>query len=367
MKIQAAVLHAPGTSLTLEMVDMEAIRDDEILVRLVATGVCHTDISMMQRPFPVPQPIVLGHEGAGVVESVGAAVSKVKVGDHVVMSFNSCGYCDCCQEHETSYCHHSFSVNFLGQRSDGSVAMSKDGEAIRHNFFGQSSFASHSICNERNVVRVPSDLPLEMLGPLACGFQTGAGAVINVLRPRVAQSMVVFGAGSVGMAAIMAAKAIGVTTLIAVDIVDERLALASELGATHTLNPKSGLDVVAELKRITKTGVHFAFDTTGRPQVVRQAVDALAPRGMCGYVGGSAPGTELALDMQGMMVQGKTLRGIIEGDANSDVFIPALIQLYRLGRFPFDKLITYYPFESLNEAIADSVSGKVVKPVVRMA
>lgn len=366
LKIQAAVLQSPDTPLTWQTVDMEPIREDEILVRLVATGVCHTDIAMMHRPFPVQQPIVLGHEGAGVVAAVGRSVGKVKPGDHVVMSFNSCGYCDSCHAHASSYCHDFFGKNFLGQRDDGTTALTKDGHPIRHNFFGQSSFATYSICTERNVVKVPEDVPLEMLGPLACGIQTGAGAIINALKPKVGESLAVFGAGSVGMAAIMAAKAIGLTTIVAVDLVDERLALARELGATHTINSKSEPDVVAALRRCASAGVNFAFDTTGRPQVIRQAVDALAPRGICGYVGGSAPGTELTLDMQTMMVQGKTVRGIVEGDANPDVFIPALIKLYVLGRFPFDKLIKYYPFENLNQAIADSESGKAVKPVIRM-
>lgn len=366
MKIQAAVVRAPHAPMSMETLDLEAIRDNEILVRLVATGVCHTDIAMRDQAFPVPQPIVLGHEGAGVVEAVGRAVGKVKAGDHVVMSFNSCGHCDSCQEHAPSYCHDFFGANFAGQRPDGTSPLSRGAESIHGNFFGQSSFATYSICTERNIVKVPQSAPLELLGPLACGIQTGAGAVINALQPRMGQSLAVFGSGSVGMAAIMAARAIGLTTIIAVDLVDERLALARELGATHTLNPKAGGDTVAEIKRITGAGVHRSFETTGVMKVLRQAVESLAPRGTCGFVGASAVGTEVSLDVIDIMTQGKTLRGIVEGDANPDVFIPALIALHAQGRFPFDKLIRFYPFERLNEAIQDSEAGTVVKPVVRM-
>lgn len=366
MKIQAAVVRAPHAPMSMETLDMEAIRDNEILVRLVATGVCHTDIAMRDQAFPVPQPIVLGHEGAGIVEAVGRSVGKVKLGDHVVMSFSSCGHCDSCREHEPSYCHDFFGANFAGQRADGTTPLSKDGEPVHGNFFGQSSFATYSICTERNVVKVPQAAPLERLGPLACGIQTGAGAVINALKPRMGQSLAVFGAGSVGMAAIMAAKAIGVTTLIAVDLVDERLALARDIGATHAINPKSGVDTVAEIKRITGSGVNFSFETTGVMKVLRQAVEALAPRGTCGFVGASPLGTEVSLDVMDIMTQGKKLRGIVEGDANPEAFIPAMIELHAQGRFPFDKLITFYPFEKLNDAIADSEAGKVVKPIVRM-
>lgn len=368
MKIKAAVLHAPHTPLCIETLDLEEPRDGEIRVRLVATGVCHTDISMMGRPFPVQQPIVLGHEGAGIVEAVGRGVTKVEPGDRVVMSYNACGHCPSCDAHAPSYCHDFAAANFVGQRPDGSTALSLEGAPVRHNFFGQSSFATHSLCTERNVVKVPADVPdavFEILGPLGCGIQTGAGAVINVLKPQMGQSLVVFGAGAVGMAAIMAARAIGVGTLIAVDRVPQRLVLASELGASHMLDASQPGDIAARVKELTGHGADFSLDTTGVPAVTRQALDCLAPRGFCGFVGGAPAGSELAVDVRDMMINGKTLRGIVEGDANPDVFIPALIEMQARGRFPFEKLVQMYPFEQLNEAIADSKSGKTVKPVVK--
>lgn len=370
MKITAAVLNAPNAALSVEGLELEDPRDLEIRVRLVATGVCHTDISVMRRPFPVEQPIVLGHEGAGVVEAIGSSVTKVKVGDRVVLSYNFCGQCPSCQRRAPSYCQYFFGTNFLGQRRDGSTALSRQGQPVRHNFFGQSSFASYCLCTETNVVKVPdtvSDELFELLGPLGCGIQTGAGAVINVLKPKIGSSLVVFGAGAVGMAGVMAAKALGAATVIAVDKVAERLQLALELGATHTILADGSVDVVSRIREITAGGADCSLDTTAVSAVLRQALDCLAPLGRCGFVGGAPVGATLEVDVRDMMLNGKTLRGIVEGDSNADDFIPAILRMQAQGLFPFEKMMKIYPFESINEAIADSLSGATVKPVLRMA
>jgi aryl-alcohol dehydrogenase len=370
MKITAAVLNAPRASLSIETLELEEPRDLEIRVRLVATGVCHTDISVMGRPFPVEQPIVLGHEGAGVVDAVGRSVTKVKVGDRVVLSYNFCGQCPACARHAPSYCQYFFGSNFLGQRRDGSTALSSHGRPVRHNFFGQSSFASHCLCTEHNVVKVPDSVPaelFELLGPLGCGIQTGAGAIINVLKPQIGQSVVVFGAGAVGMAALMAARALGAATIIAVDKVPSRLDLAQQLGATHTLVADGTNDVVARIRDITGGGADCSLDTTAVGAVLRQALDCLGPLGRCGFVGGAPVGATLEVDVRDMMLHGKTLRGIVEGDSNADAFIPDILRMQAQGLFPFERLMKIYPFESIHEAIADSLAGITVKPVLRMA
>jgi aryl-alcohol dehydrogenase len=365
MKIQAAVARTTGAPLSIETLDLEAPRDNEILVRVVATGICHTDIVVRDGMLPTPQPVVLGHEGAGVVLAVGSAISKVAPGDHVVMSFNSCGHCPSCHEHGETYCHEFFERNFLAARADGSSALSKDGKRINGNFFGQSSFATHAICHERNVVKVPQDAPLELLGPLACGVQTGAGAIINALQVTAGKSVAVFGTGSVGLSAIMAARVVGATTIVAIDTNEARLALATELGATHAINPGAG-KMVEAVMAITGSGVQFALDTTGLGQVIRDAVLCLAPRGTCGVLGASALGTEITLDEVHFMSGGRRLMGIVEGESTPDLFIPALIELHRQGKFPFDKLVRFYPFDQINEAIRDSEQGITLKPVVRM-
>ncbi|SEE71646.1 aryl-alcohol dehydrogenase [Rhizobiales bacterium GAS188] len=365
MRIQAAVTRARHAPMSLETLTLEEPRDDEILVKLVATGICHTDIAMRDQAFPVPQPIVLGHEGAGIVERVGKAVRKVVPGDHILMTFNSCGHCPSCDHDAPTYCHEFFGYNFGGSRPDGTSPLSKDNEPIHGNFFGQSSFATHALCHEANVVRVRKDVPLEGLAPLACGVQTGAGAIINVLRPGPGDSLAVFGTGSVGLSAIMAARLIGVSTIIGIDHNESRLTLARDLGATHTVYAKT--DVGQAIKDITGFGVDFSFDTTGNAKVIRLAVDCLAPRGTCGIVGASDVGTEITFDALHVMTGGRTLRGIVEGESQVDVFIPALIDLFVQGRFPFDKLITFYPFERINDAMRDSEAGTVVKPVVRFS
>lgn len=365
MQITAAVAREKGAALSLEKIEIEDPRDDEILVRVVATGVCHTDVVVRDGMLPTPLPVVLGHEGAGVVEKVGRGISKVKPGDQVVMTFNSCGRCPSCRDHHNSYCHDFFPRNFFATRVDGSSALSSAGERINGNFFGQSSFASHAICHEVNVVAVPEGTPLELLGPLACGIQTGAGAVMNALKVSTGKSFAVFGAGSVGLSAVMAARVVGATTIVAVDLNDERLALARELGATHTINPGQ-TDSTAELLRITGHGLDFALDTTGLTQVIRGAALALAPRGTLGILGASAPGSEIRLDEVHFMSGGRRLVGIVEGDSNPDTFIPLLIDLNAKGLFPFERLVRFYPFSQINQAILDSETGRTIKPIVRM-
>lgn len=365
MKVRAAVARATRAPLSMETLELEDPREGEICVRLVATGVCHTDIAMRDQVFPVPQPVVLGHEGAGVVERVGKAVTKVAPGDHVLMSFNSCGSCPSCLEHEPAYCHDFFGRNFAAQRADGSSALSASGSLIHGNFFGQSSFATHALCQEYNVVRVPQDVPLDVLAPLACGVQTGAGSIINALKVGAGDSVVIFGTGSVGLSAVLAARLTGAGTIVAVDLNPERLQLAREFGATHAIDAGRE-DVVEAIGRATDGGANFTLDTTGVASVVRRAVDVLAPRGTCGILAASTPGTEVAIDLIHLMTAGRRFRGIVEGESNPPVFIPSLIRLYQQGRFPFDRMISYYDFEQINEAIADSEHGRCVKAVVRM-
>ncbi len=365
MEIKAAVAHEQGKPLTVESVNLEPPRAHEILVRVVATGVCHTDLVVLAGHLPTPFPVVLGHEGAGVVEQVGSGITKVKPGDHVVMTYNSCGVCPSCSDHASSYCHEFFPRNFFAVRADGTSALSREGDSIHGNFFGQSSFATHALCHETNVVKVSTDLPLDLLGPLACGIQTGAGAVMNALKVTAGRSLVVFGTGSVGLSAVMAAKVVGASTIIAVDMNDERLTMAGQLGATHSINPGRH-NVTERIMEITGFGVDFALDTTGLPSVIKDAVESLAPRGTCGILGAPAPETQIVLDETHFMSGGRRLIGIVEGDANPDTFIPMLADLYAKGLFPFDRLVKFYDLDQINQAIADSESGQTIKPIIRM-
>jgi len=364
MRVTAAVVNEKERPFTIEQMELGEPRRDEVLVRIVAAGICHTDILVRDQWYPVPLPAVLGHEGSGVVEKVGEVVAKVAPGDHVALSFGSCGSCVNCLQGKPAYCVNFFGVNFSGGRLDGTSSLTRNGKRVNGHFFAQSSFATYALASERNVVKVPKDVPLEILGPLGCGIQTGAGGVLNSLQPRAGSSLAICGTGSVGMSAIMAAVAVGCATIIGIDLNEERLELARQFGATHVINP-SKTDMPKEIASITGSGVNFALETTGNPKVLRQAVEALALRGVCGLIGGSRLGTEATFDMNNILF-GRTLRGIVEGDSLPDIFIPQLIGLYKQGRFPFDKLLKFYPLGQINQACEDSVQGKVMKPVLRM-
>jgi aryl-alcohol dehydrogenase len=364
MQIRAAVTHARGGLFSLETIELAPPRPDEILVKVRAVGICHTDLVVRDGLVPTPRPVVLGHEGAGVVDAVGAQVTKVKPGDPVVMTFNSCGHCPNCADHDSPHCLELMPRNFAGTRADGSSALSKDGQAIHGNFFGQSSFASHAICHEINVVKVPPDAPLELLGPLACGVQTGAGAVMNALKVKAGKSFAVFGAGSVGLSAVMAAKVVGAATIVAVDPNDRRLELARSLGATHVINPHWGTPA-DQILAITGYGLNFALDTTGLPAVIRIAVDSLAPGGACALVGASPPDAEIVLNEGFLMGGGRKLMGSVQGEADPNLFIPHLLELHRHGLFPFDRLVRFYDFDQINEAAQDSEGGVTIKPILR--
>ncbi|MEU3186303.1 NAD(P)-dependent alcohol dehydrogenase [Streptomyces sp. NPDC006923] len=364
--VRAAVVRDGGGPFLFEELELDtALRPDEVLVRVVATGVCQTDVHVRDQALPTPLPAVLGHEGAGVVERVGSGVTTVVPGDRVIMSYQACGHCGPCLRGQYTYCESAFPINFGGSRLDGTNALSDaEGAPVHGHFFGQSSFATHSLATERNVVKVDDSVPLELLGPLGCGMQTGAGAVLNSLRVSAGSSVVVIGAGAVGLAAVMAARVAGAASVIAVDVIPERLALAAELGATHTVNGKEE-DTAARIAEITGTGADYVLEITGRPEMLTLAVDALAPLGTAALIGGAPAGTRAQVDMN-TLLGGRTVRGIAQGDSVPQLFLPRLIDLYKAGEFPFDRLVAFYDFDDINQAVADTRSGKVIKPVLRI-
>ena len=356
--IRAAVVRERGAPLRIEEVQLDAPRPNEVLVRLVSAGICRSDEHALAEVEP---PAVLGHEGAGVVEAVGSEITKVEPGDAVVMTFASCGSCPRCQRGEPAYCDRFLELNFSGRRLDGTSALSSRGEAIAGHFLGQSCFATHAIVSERSVVRVATPVDLGALGPFGCGFQTGAGAVLNAFAPSPGTSLAVFGAGAVGLAAIAAAAMVGCSPIIASDVIGSRLELAKRFGATDVLQARSQ-ETVAALRNIVSGGLDFAIDTTGNAQVVRDAVASLNTRGSLGVIGAGSS-DEIVLDWR-TILNGRTVTGIIAGNSVPDVFLPRLIDLYRSGRLPVDELIEYFPFEEINEAIEASRQGKVIKPVL---
>ncbi len=361
-----AVVREPGGLFHLEKVELSGPRPDEVLVEVVAAGMCHTDL-LVRDSRPDSLPAVLGHEGAGIVRKTGSAVRSVTIGDKVVLSFPSCGQCRRCLTGRSAYCDSIAELKFGCCRADGSVATTDMlGRPVGDHFFGQSSFGTVCVANARSVVKVPDDVDLRVAGPLACGVQTGAGAVLDVLRVSPGSSVAVFGTGSVGLCAVMAARLCGATTIVAVNRRASRLELAAEFGATHLVSPTQDNPVEAIRDATGGRGVEFALETTGVPEVFTQAVRSLDSLGTCAYVGTAPPGVPGGILMLEAMMKGLTVRGVLQGDSTPSQMIPRLLALHQRGLLPFDRLLTHYRLDEINQAAADCISGDVVKPVLLM-
>jgi len=366
MQATAAVARAPGADFTLEPSARAAPGAAGTLGGVAAFGVCHTALVAREGAMPFSLPAVLGHEGAGVVERVGAAVTKVAPGDRVAMTFRSCGQCDRCKSGDPAYCYSMPALNYIGMRPDGSKAIRQGETAVSSNFFGQSSFATYALAYERNVLKLPDDLPFPLAAPLGCGVQTGAGGVILALACPTGSSLLITGGGAVGLSAVMGAAIQGCATVIVVEPQASRRDLALELGATHVIDPAAATDLAAAVRAILPQGVDYAFDTTGRPDTLAAIMGALAPKGVLGIVGIPPAGTPLPGDLGTVLTFGQTVRGIIEGDSDPDVFLPELIAHWRAGRLPLEKLVRTYPFDQINAAIAAQHHGDCVKVVLTL-
>ena len=361
---QAAVLRKRGGPYTIETVELADPGPGQLLIRLAACGICFTDVGVQRYEQGTPLPQVLGHEGAGTVLAVGAGVDHVAAGDRVVLSYASCGTCPSCNHDHPQYCANFMALNYAGVLPDGRVPMSQHGQPIYGGFFGQSSFADHAITYARNTVKLPDDVPFALAAPFGCGLQTGAGTAYNTLNVQAHQAFAVMGAGSVGLAALLAAVDRGCHTIIAVDRVQSRLDLARQLGATHTILA-DGQDLMAALRGIAALGLDRIVDTTGASAVIRAGVEALASRGELAMLAVTAPGTEITINPN-TLLGGRSLRGAVEGDADPQTFIPWLIDRHRAGCFDHAPLVTQYPLAAINDAVADMASGKAVKPVLVM-
>lgn len=362
-KATAAVIREPKGKFSLESVELDDPRADELLVRIEASGVCHTDAKAQER---VPMPAVLGHEGAGMVEAVGSAVTRIKPGDRVIISYPFCGTCPNCVEGKAYICDHAFPLSFAGTRLDGSKPITISGESISSAFFQQSSFSTHSITLERDVVPVKGDHTPERLAAIPCGVITGAGAVLNTFKAGPKDSLAVFGAGAVGLSAVMAGHLAGVSPLIAVDIVEERLKLALELGATHVLNANDG-DIAARIRDIAPRGVDFSFETSSNGQSFLDAIDCLCMGGHCGFVTNPNLDENTPFSPQLILHRAASIGFVVLGWGMPNTFLPRLLELNQQGLFPYDRLVKTYDFSDINKAFEDSHKGIAIKPVLLMS
>jgi len=366
VKTLAAIISSPKASFVLEEVDLPEPEPHEVLVRVSGVGICATDLASRDGLLGAPYPAIFGHEAAGVVERTGEKVKKVAPGDHVVLAPDSDGTCPHCQQGHPMYCERFGELNFQTD-PNGRTAQLKDGRRAFLKYFGQSSFAQFALAGEHNTVRVRHDLPLKLLGPLGCGIQTGAGTVINGLKPQPGSSMAVIGAGAVGLAAILGAAVSGCAQIIAIDRHPGKLELAKSIGATHIVNTGETPDVAQTIRQVLPRGVEYIVDCAGVPSLVEVVLQALARRGTLALV--AVPPTadrKLELPWFPLLLQGQSVRGFVEGDSVPDLFIPRMIELFQEGRFPFDRMIHTYPFQAINEAIEDQKSGKVVKAVLEL-
>ncbi len=358
----AAILREPRGEMRLETVELDDLRPGEILVSVEASGVCHTDAKYRQI---VPLPAVFGHEGTGIVEAIGEGVHELKPGDRVIMSYAFCGSCAWCEKDEPFLCESMQELTFSGKRADGSPTLTQNGEPVGGAFFQQSSFASRAITLERSVVPVDSDLPPEMLAAIPCGVQTGAGAMINTFGVQKGDSVIIFGAGTVGLSAVMAARMIGAGTIICVDLLQNRLDLADDLGATHVLNANDG-GVPQRVREILPRGAQYAFDASATVAALKSAVACIGQGGKIAIVSYPEGEKEFAFSTRELFLRVGSLQGTIQGHSVPRRFLPKLIDWQRAGRFPYEKLITTYEFADINRAFADAEAGTVIKPVLLM-
>ncbi|MFC4025560.1 NAD(P)-dependent alcohol dehydrogenase [Oceanobacillus longus] len=355
MKIKAAVTPKTGQPFEITDIELPELDSKDVLIKVTASGICHTDVSGRDTGMVNP-PSVLGHEGAGIVEEIGSEVTEFQKGDHVVVSFASCGKCDNCLANHPAHCRYYAELN-LNSHID------QDTNKLVSRFFGQSSFATYSLVSERNVVKIDKDMDLALAAPLGCGLQTGASSVLNVLKPEAGSSIAVFGVGAVGLSAIMAAKIAGCENIIGIDLHDNRLELAEELGATATIKSGKNVDVAEKIKEITGTGVQHVLDTTGVDMVIEQAIASLDTFGKLATV---VTDYSLNIPLEILALGGNSIVGTSQGDAIPQKFIPELISYYKKGQFPFDRMVKFYEFDEINKAFEESENGSVIKPVLKI-
>ncbi|KAJ5946119.1 hypothetical protein N7454_002958 [Penicillium verhagenii] len=364
---------------SLEQVNITAPGDDEILVEVHAAGICHTDILLSSLPtgtFHLQYPKVVGHEGAyqafcaGIARAVGKNIQSVSPGDPVLLSFNSCATCLQCQDSHPAYCDTFAQRNYLGAQETMTMSSDSEDQKIWSQFFGQSSFAKHSIVHKSSVVNAKDliqDLDeLKLFAPLGCGFQTGMGAIQNITNAGPEDVVLITGLGAVGMGSLMTAAIVGCKTVITVDRVQSRIALAKKLGATHTIDTSEpGFTSLDEaIRKIAPTGVSIAIDTTGVPNIIEQSLQATRARGKMVLVGVPPPGYKLSIDAAAHLNSGRAILGCIEGDCDPQIAIPQLIKWYREGKLPIDLFVQYFDAPDYESAIQGLKTGEVIKPVL---
>jgi len=365
MKARAAILFEVGKKLDLREVEVEPPRSGEVLIKMAAAGICHSDLHVMTGHLDAPLPAILGHEGSGIVAEAGPGVTSLKPGDHVIPLWRlSCSVCEYCSDGRPALCAEGLQIRKTGRLLDGSTRFKLDGMEIKH-FAGVSSFSEYSVVPERAVLKIPDDFPLDRAALLGCGVITGVGAVFHSARVKPGSSVAVFGSGGVGINVIQGAAIAGAEKIIAVDLFPNKLEFAKQFGATHTINAKE-TNPVETIRALTGgRGVDYAFEVIGLPATIRQAYDTLSKRGMAIVVGVAPTTVEISVPIMTLVFEERVLTGSVYGSSRPLIDIPILINLYRAGKLKLDELLTRrYPFIQINEAYEALERGEGIRSVV---
>jgi len=364
-RIRAAVLERPGGELTIEELELADPRRDEVLVRIEAAGVCHSDYHYLTGDLPSRMPVVPGHEGAGEVVAVGSEVTAVRPGDMVGLMWRPrCGKCRYCLSGRPALCQSGAIHAASGGLQDGTSRLSRPGGSTVHHLMGVSCFADHAIVSERAVVPIPAGVPADVAAITGCAVITGVGTVLNAIGPCAGRSLVVLGAGGVGLSVVMGAVLAGAYPIVAVDMVAERLEAATRMGATHVVHAGSE-EVAAALSEIDAEGFDFAVEAIGRPATLRQGFDALRPGGTLVAIGLGTAGQELSLPLNPLVQRERRVVGSLYGSANPRLDVPKLLALYQAGRLPIDRLVgAHYPLDRIGEAVSDLIGGAVGRGII---
>lgn len=365
--MKAAVLHRARTPLTIEDVDLAPLRPGDVLVRVQAAGVCHSDLHYMNGDLPAKLPAVLGHEGAGIVQAVGAGVTRVRPGDSVITMWRPrCGECEYCLTGRPALCELGRIAAATGGLIDGETRLSLRGNTVHH-LMGVSCFAEQCVVSERSLIPVDPDVPPEISAVTGCAVVTGVGAALNHMSGAAGEAVVVIGAGGVGLSAIMGLALLGAHPIVAVDTVEARLDLAMSVGATHAVNPTTVADANAEIIRVCGRAPRWALDAVGAAATLRQAVDVVATGGTVVAVGLGRAGATVELPINPLVQQEKRLIGSLYGSSNTPLQIPAILRLYRAGKLPLERLLGHsYELGEINDAYHAMANGAVGRAVVRI-
>lgn len=364
MKIRAAVARAIN-ELTVEEIELEAPHAEEVLVRMHAAGVCHSDLHTYKGELRTTPPVVLGHEGAGVVEAVGPGVTRVRPGDRVMINWlPSCLECPSCLAGRPTLCERFPTTTIQSRMPDGTLRhRTSDGLELKP-YLSSATMADHAVIHQNGLVPLPDDVPFEIGAVIGCAVMTGVGAVLNTAKIAPGSAAAVIGCGGVGLSALLGCVLAGCDPLIAIDIVPSKLDFARSLGATHTINSREQ-DVVKTLREITRLGPDYAFDSVGAAATITQALMGVRPGGAAVVMGMHALKEEVPISAAALIAQNKSLLGSFAGSSKPLVDLPKLIALYRSRRLPVDRLISHrYPLEQIGQAFDDLAAGQVARGVL---